>query len=92
MTALPAIHSSLGGSQQDLQWIVNSYSLTFAAGIVTGAALGDRFGRRRIFLLGLLAFTLASCGCAVAPSLDWLIAIRAVQGLAAAMLARSVWP
>jgi len=87
VTALPALRRDLGGDPASLQWIVNAYSLTFAAGIVTGAALGDRYGRRRVFLAGLVAFTLASAACALAPTLELLIAARAVQGLGAAVLA-----
>jgi EmrB/QacA subfamily drug resistance transporter len=86
VTALPSIHASLGGGTGGLQWIVNAYNLTFAAGIVTGAALGDRFGRRRLFMIGLASFTLASAACAVAPTLGWLIAFRAFQGLGGAIL------
>ncbi|HZR54304.1 MAG TPA: DHA2 family efflux MFS transporter permease subunit [Streptosporangiaceae bacterium] len=84
VTALPAIHRSLGGSVGTLEWSVNSYGLTFAAGIVTAAALGDRLGRRRIYVLGLLLFTVASAACALAPTAAALIAARAVQGLGAA--------
>ena len=86
VTALPSIHRQLGGGNAGLQWIVNAYNLTFAAGIVTGAALGDRYGRRRVFLAGLAALTLASAACAIASSLGWLIAFRAGQGLGAAVL------
>ncbi|HEX6449868.1 MAG TPA: MFS transporter [Trebonia sp.] len=87
VTALPSIHAALGGGDGALQWIVNAYNLTFAAGIVTGAALGERYGRRRVFLAGLAVFTLASAACAVAPTLGLLIAFRAVQGLGGAILA-----
>jgi EmrB/QacA subfamily drug resistance transporter len=87
VTALPSIHVSLGGGAGGLQWIVTAYNLTFAAGIVTGAALGDRFGRRRLFLTGLALFTLASAACAVAPTLGVLVAFRALQGLGGAILA-----
>jgi len=59
ITALPAIHASLGGSISTLEWTVNAYTLTLAAGIITGAALGDRFGRRRMYVTGLLLFTAA---------------------------------
>ena len=86
VTALPSIHTSLGGGTDGLQWIVNAYNLTFAAGIVAGAALGDRFGRRRLFMIGLASFTLASAACALAPTLGWLIAFRALQGLGGAIL------
>src|SRR5215470_7337177 len=57
VTALPAIHRSLGGSIATLEWSVNSYALTFAAGIITAAALGDRLGRRRVYVAGLIMFT-----------------------------------
>ncbi len=84
VTALPAIHRSLGGSVGTLEWSVNSYGLTFAAGIVTAAALGDRLGRRRVYVAGLLLFTAASAACALAPTAAALIAARAVQGVGAA--------
>jgi len=84
VTALPAIHRSVGGSIATLEWAVNAYALTFAAGIITCAALGDRLGRRRVYVAGLLLFTLASAACALAPSSGLLIAFRAVQGLGAA--------
>jgi EmrB/QacA subfamily drug resistance transporter len=84
VTALPAIHRSLGGSVGTLEWSVNSYGLTFAAGIVTAAALGDRVGRRLMYVAGLLLFTVASAACALAPTAAALIAARAVQGLGAA--------
>ena len=67
VTALPSIHRDLGGSIGTLQWTVNVYSLTFGAGIITAAALGDRLGRRRVYVTGLLVFTLASAACALAP-------------------------
>jgi EmrB/QacA subfamily drug resistance transporter len=86
VTALPSIHAALGGGASGLQWVVNSYNLVFAAGIVTGAALGDRFGRRRMFLSGLFIFTAASAFCALAPNLDVLIIARSLQGLGAAVL------
>ena len=84
VTALPAIHRSLGGSIGTLEWAVNAYALTFAAGIITAAALGERLGRRRVYVTGLVVFTLASAACAVAPNASLLIAARAVQGLGAA--------
>lgn len=87
VTALPAIRSSIGGTPSGLQWIVNAYNLTFAAAIVTGAALGDRFGRKRIFLVGLGVFTAASIACALAPTLPVLVTFRALQGLGGAILA-----
>src|SRR5260370_19124175 len=84
VTALPAIHASVGGSVATLEWAVNSYALTFAAGIVTAASLGDRLGRRRTYVAGLVVFTLASAACALAPSAGALIVARAVQGIGAA--------
>jgi MFS family permease len=79
ITALPAIHASLGGSVSTLEWTVNAYTLTLAAGIITAAALGDRFGRRRMYVAGLLLFTAASAACALAPSAGLLIGARAIQ-------------
>jgi EmrB/QacA subfamily drug resistance transporter len=86
ITALPAIHRDLGGSVATLEWTVNAYTLAFAAGIITAAALGDRLGRRRVYVAGLLLFTAASAACALAPSAGGLIAARAVQGLGAAIV------
>jgi EmrB/QacA subfamily drug resistance transporter len=86
VTALPAIHASLGGSVATLEWTVNAYTLPFAAGIITAAALGDRLGRRRMYVTGLILFTLASAACALAPTAGALITARAVQGLGAALV------
>ncbi len=86
ITALPAIHAGLGGSISTLEWTVNAYTLTLAAGIITAAALGDRFGRRRMYVAGLLLFTVASAACALAPSAGLLIGARAIQGLGAALI------
>jgi EmrB/QacA subfamily drug resistance transporter len=83
-TALPAIHRSIGGAIGTLEWSINAYGLTFAAGIITAAALGERLGRRRVYIAGLVVFTLASAACGVAPNAGLLIAARAVQGLGAA--------
>ena len=85
-TALPSIHASLGGGISTLEWTVNAYTLTYAVLLLTGAALGDRFGRRRIFVYGLFVFSLASAAAALAPSTGALIAARAVQGAGAAMV------
>jgi EmrB/QacA subfamily drug resistance transporter len=79
-TALPTIHAELHASVSTLGWTVSAYSLAFAALVLTGTALGDRFGRRRVFLAGLGVFTLASAACAVSPTVGWLIGARAVQG------------
>jgi EmrB/QacA subfamily drug resistance transporter len=85
-TALPSIRLDLGATVDDLQWFVNAYTLTFAVLLLTGAALGDRFGRRRVFRLGLGLFTAASAAAALAPSADALIAARAVQGVGGAIV------
>jgi EmrB/QacA subfamily drug resistance transporter len=84
--ALPTIHRELGASIQQLEWTVNAYVLTYAVLLLTGAALGDRFGRKRMFLLGLGLFTAASAGAALARSTDLLIAARALQGAGAAIV------
>src|SRR3954454_12854243 len=86
-TALPTIRADLGASLEALEWIVNAYTLAFAVLLLTGAALGDRFGRRRVFVLGLAIFTAASAGAALAPTTAALIAARALQGLGAAIVA-----
>jgi EmrB/QacA subfamily drug resistance transporter len=84
--ALPTIHRDLGASIQSLEWTVNAYVLSYAVLLLTGAALGDRFGRKRMFLLGLGIFTGASALAALARSSDLLIAARAVQGAGAAVV------
>src|SRR4051794_11147614 len=83
-TALPSIRNDLGGGLAALAWTGNAYTLTFAVLLLTGAALGARFGRRRMFVIGLGLFTLASAGAALAPSTGALIAARALQGAGAA--------
>jgi EmrB/QacA subfamily drug resistance transporter len=85
-TALPRIRIDLGATLSGLEWVVNAYTLTFAVLLMTGAALGDRFGRRRIMTLGLTIFTAASAAAAVAPNASFLIAARAVQGAGAALV------
>jgi EmrB/QacA subfamily drug resistance transporter len=85
-TALTAIRRDLDASVAQLEWTVNAFSLSFAVLILTAAALGDRFGRRRVFVAGLALFTAASAACALAPDVGWLIAARAVQGAAAALV------
>jgi EmrB/QacA subfamily drug resistance transporter len=84
--ALPSIREDLGATIQSLEWTVNAYTLSYAVLLLTGAALGDRFGRRRMFLLGLALFTVASAAAALAPSTGALIAARAVQGVGAAIV------
>ncbi|MGH3077626.1 MAG: MFS transporter [Gaiellaceae bacterium] len=85
-TALPVIRTDLGATIEELEWTVNAYTLTFAVFLLTGAALGDRFGRKRMFAVGVAVFTVASAAAALAPSMDWLIAARAVQGVGAALV------
>jgi EmrB/QacA subfamily drug resistance transporter len=85
-TALTTLRADLGASVQQLEWTVNAYNLTFAVLLITAAALGDRFGRRRLFAGGLLLFAAASAGCALAPNVETLIAARALQGAGAALL------
>jgi EmrB/QacA subfamily drug resistance transporter len=85
-TALPVIRVDLDASIEELEWTVNAYTLTFAVFLLTGAALGDRFGRRRMFATGIAIFTLASAGAALAPTIDALIAARAIQGIGGALV------
>ncbi len=82
----PSLERSLGTSPVGLQWVIGGYALTLGAGLVLGGRLGDRYGRRPMFLFGLVAFTLASLLCAIAPSAGLLIAFRLVQGVAGAMM------
>jgi EmrB/QacA subfamily drug resistance transporter len=85
-TAIPVIRVDLDASIEQLEWTVNAYTLTFAVFLLTGAALGDRFGRRRMLVVGLSLFTAASAAAALAPSIDWLIAARALQGVGGAIV------
>ncbi|HZU39547.1 MAG TPA: DHA2 family efflux MFS transporter permease subunit [Solirubrobacteraceae bacterium] len=83
--ALPSIHRDLGASIEALEWTVNAYVLAYAVLLLTGAALGDRLGRKRMFMAGVTLFTLSSAAAALAPSTGALIAARAVQGVGAAV-------
>jgi len=85
-TAFAAIRGDLSASVETLQWTVNAYNLVFAVLLLTGAALGDRFGRRRMFAAGIFLFVLASVACALSGSVEWLIAARSVQGAGAALV------
>jgi EmrB/QacA subfamily drug resistance transporter len=85
-TALPSIREHLHASLEGLQWTVNAYTLTFAVLLLTGASLGERYGRKRMFVAGLGLFTVGSAAAALAPGIGWLIAARAVQGVGAAIL------
>ncbi len=86
ITALPSMQRGLRAGLSSLQWTFNAYGIAFAAGIITAAALGDRFGRRRVFNWGVALFTVASAACALAPTAGELIAARTVQGLAGAVV------
>jgi EmrB/QacA subfamily drug resistance transporter len=85
-TALSTIRLDLHASLQQLEWTVNAYTLSFAVLLMTGAVLGDRFGRRRVFCGGIGLFAAASAGCALSPTVGWLIAARVVQGAGAALV------
>lgn len=82
----PDLERSLGAGSVGLQWVIGGYALTLGAGLVLGGRLGDRYGRRRMFLIGLAAFTACSLLCAIAPNIESLIAYRLLQGTAGAML------
>ncbi len=84
--ALPSIQHDLGTSFAALQWVANSYLLALCALLVVSGSLGDRYGPRRLFLIGIAVFTLASAGCAAAPDSVWLIIARSVQGIGAALM------
>src|SRR6478735_2441831 len=85
-TALPTMQRDLHASISGLEWTVNAYTLTFAVLLLLGAALGDRLGRKRVFLAGLGIFTLGSAAAAMSPSIEWLIAARALQGIGGAIV------
>jgi len=84
--ALPSIRHDLGASIQTLEWTVNAYVLAYAVLLLTGSALGDRLGRKRMFIFGIALFTAGSVAAALSPSIDFLIAARATQGVAAALV------
>src|SRR5215216_5785060 len=86
VTAIPAIQEDLNASLSELEWTVNAYTLTFAVLLLTGAALGDRFGRKRMFTFGLSVFTAASALAALSDEINVLITARALQGLGAAIV------
>src|SRR5882672_3406603 len=85
-TAIPVLRKDLHASLSSLEWTINAYTLTFAVLLLTGAALGDRFGRRRVFSIGIAIFTLGSIAAALAPSVEVLNIARAVQGLGGAVV------
>ncbi|MEI6792353.1 MAG: MFS transporter [Actinomycetes bacterium] len=85
-TALPVIRVDLNAPLESLEWMVNAYTLSYAVFLLTGAALGDRFGRRKMFAIGVMVFSLASAAAALAPSANFLVTARAIQGLGAALV------
>lgn len=84
--ALPHIGADLGAGFGGLQWVINAYTLTLAALILLGGSLGDHFGRRRVFLIGVVWFAIASAACGLAPNIEALITARALQGVGGALL------
>ena len=84
--ALPAFQASLGATIADVQWVVEAYTLFLAALMLTGGALGDRLGRKRIFAIGVVVFTAGSIACGLAPNMGTLIAFRGLQGIGAALM------
>src|SRR3954464_6048819 len=84
-TALSTIRLDLHASVEQLEWTVNAYNLSFAVLLITGAGLGDRFGRRKMYAVGLGLFAVASAASALAPDVGWLIAARALQGAGSAL-------
>ena len=90
--ALPSIRTDLGFSQASLAWVVNAYLLTFGGFLLLSGRLGDLLGNKRVFLGGVVSFTIASAVCGLAPSASFLVVGRAVQGLLARASLRSLWP
>jgi len=84
--ALPAIQRAMNATTADAQWVMESYALLLSALLLVGGVLGDHYGRRRVFAIGAVVFTLASLGCAASATINWLIGMRALQGLGAALL------
>ncbi|WP_256090290.1 MFS transporter, partial [Actinacidiphila rubida] len=82
----PSIHADLGGGQVTVQWVLSAYTAAFALGLVTSGRLGDLLGRRRLFLLGMTGFTLASLACGLAPGVAVLIVARTLQGLCGSVM------
>ncbi|WP_454758350.1 MFS transporter [Caulobacter segnis] len=84
--ALPTIRQALNARPEEIQWIVNAYLLLLGSLVLIGGSAGDRWGRRKVFVVGVILFALASLACALAPTIGWLIAARALQGIAAALV------
>lgn len=85
-TAMPTLREELGASLADLEWTINGYNLAFACLMLTGSALGDRFGRRKVYIIGLGVFIAGSAACALASEVGGLIAARVVEGVGAAIV------
>src|SRR5207253_7227742 len=90
--ALPSIQRDLHASISSLEWTVNAYTLTFAVLLVTGGRLGDIFGRRRMFLFGVVVFAVSSAAIGLAPDQGWLVAGRAIQGIGGAFMMPGTLP
>ena len=84
--ALPALQRDLRATVADMQWVIEAYALLLAALLLVGGSMGDRYGRRKVFIIGVAIFALASAWCGFAPDIRQLIVARAVQGLGAALL------
>ena len=84
--ALPVVQSSLGASGAQLLWVINAYLLMLASLILVGGSLGDRLGRKRVFMTGIALFGLASLACGISPTIEWLIGARVIQGIGGAMM------
>src|SRR5713226_905818 len=84
--ALPALQANLNATSVDVQWVVESYALFLAALLLLGGSLGDHFGRKRIYAIGVVVFAAASIWCGLAPTINQLVAARAVQGIGGALL------
>src|ERR1700677_804192 len=84
--ALPALQTAMHATVSDIQWVVESYALLLASLLLVGGSLGDLYGRRRVFVCGVILFAAASACCGIAPSIGWLMSARAVQGIGAALL------
>lgn len=87
---LPSMQAGLQASSGELEWVIAGYGLPFAAVLITAGRLGDRFGRRRLFMVGVAVFTVSSLGCGAAPSAGWLVSARVLQGLGAALISPNV--
>ena len=89
--ALPVIGRDFGAGVAALQWVMNGYTLTLSAFLLIGGSLGDRFGRRKVYLIGIVWFALASAACGLAPDVEFLIITRVLQGAGAALLTPGRW-